>query len=77
MPRLTVKGYRGRPWKLCLNDNCPSMVDMREKRAEREAARKRGDDDDASGNGAKPRPRKPKPKPGTARVKPARSRAKR
>jgi DNA topoisomerase I len=39
MPRLTVKGFRGRPWKLCLNDDCPSMVEMRQKRAEREAAR--------------------------------------
>jgi DNA topoisomerase I len=39
-PRLTVKGFRGRPWKLCLNDDCPSMVEMREKRAEREAAKK-------------------------------------
>ena len=39
MPRLTVKGFRGRPWKLCLNDACPSMVEMREKRAEREKAR--------------------------------------
>jgi DNA topoisomerase-1 len=39
MPRLTVKGFRGRPWKLCLNDDCPSMVEMREKRAERQAAK--------------------------------------
>ncbi len=39
MPRLTVKGFRGRPWKLCLNDDCPTMVEMREKRAEREAAK--------------------------------------
>ena len=38
-PRLTVKRSRGRPWKLCLNDNCPTMVEMREQRAEREAAR--------------------------------------
>ncbi len=37
MPRLTVKGFRGRPWKLCLNDDCPTMVEMREKRAERQA----------------------------------------
>ena len=37
-PRLTVKGFRGRPWKLCLNDDCPTMVEMREKRAEREKA---------------------------------------
>jgi DNA topoisomerase I len=35
-PRLTVKGFRGRPWKLCLNDDCPTMVEMREKRAERQ-----------------------------------------
>jgi DNA topoisomerase I len=38
-PRLTVKGFRGRPWKLCLNDQCPSMIEMQQKRAEREAAR--------------------------------------
>ncbi|HEX2128838.1 MAG TPA: DNA topoisomerase I [Solirubrobacterales bacterium] len=38
-PRLTVKGFRGRPWKLCLNDDCPTMIEMREKRAERQAAR--------------------------------------
>ncbi len=35
-PRLTVKGFRGRPWKLCLNDDCPTMVEMRLKRAERQ-----------------------------------------
>jgi DNA topoisomerase I len=39
MPRLTVKGFRGRPWKLCLNDDCPSMVEMRRQREERAAAR--------------------------------------
>jgi DNA topoisomerase-1 len=39
MPRLTVKGLRGRPWKLCLNDDCPSMVEMRRKREERKRAR--------------------------------------
>jgi DNA topoisomerase-1 len=39
MPRLTVKGFRGRPWKLCLNDDCPSMVEMRQKREERQKAR--------------------------------------
>jgi DNA topoisomerase-1 len=38
-PRLIVKSFRGRPWKLCLNDDCPSMVEMREKRAERERAK--------------------------------------
>jgi DNA topoisomerase I len=58
-PRLTVKGFRGRPWKLCLNDDCPSMVEMREKRAEREAARDareaakaKSDADGAEGNGS-------------------------
>jgi DNA topoisomerase-1 len=84
-PRLTVRSFRGRPWKLCLNDDCPSMVEMREKRAEREAARARreaakedgaagGDEDGAapartSGNGAKRSPRRRKPSPGTARTK--------
>lgn len=38
-PRLKVKAFRGRPWKLCLNDDCPSMVEMREKRAERQRAK--------------------------------------
>ena len=28
-----------RPWNLCLNEDCPSMVEMREQRAQREAAR--------------------------------------
>ncbi len=61
-PRLTVKKRGpGRPWKLCLNDDCPTMVEMREKRAEREAAReaakqaKEGDGTDGGdGNGAAP-----------------------
>jgi len=81
MPRLTVKGFRGRPWKLCLNDECPSMVEMREKREERKraqeakkAATKAGGSDDGAppsgrGNGRRRR----KPSPGTARRKPARS----
>ncbi|MDQ3571228.1 MAG: DNA topoisomerase I [Actinomycetota bacterium] len=38
-PRLSVKAFRGRPWKLCLNDDCPTMIEMREKRAERLAAK--------------------------------------
>jgi DNA topoisomerase-1 len=50
-PRLTVKGFRGRPWKLCLNDDCPTMVEMREKKAEREAAK--AAKAKAEGNGAK------------------------
>jgi DNA topoisomerase-1 len=51
MPRLSVKGFRGRPWKLCLNDDCPTMVEMREKKAEREAAK--AAKEKAKGNGAK------------------------
>jgi len=81
MPRLTVKGFRGRPWKLCLNDDCPSMVEMREKREERKRAQEAkkaakaagGSDDGAppSGNGRRRR----KPSPQTARRKPARSKS--
>ena len=52
MPRLTVKGFRGRPWKLCLNNDCPSMVEMREKRAERERAREAREKAKAADNGA-------------------------
>ena len=37
-PRVKVMGGR-RPWNLCLNEECPSMVEMRAQRAEREAAR--------------------------------------
>jgi len=54
MPRLTVKGFRGRPWKLCLNDDCPSMVEMRQKRAERERAREAREKAKAADNGASP-----------------------
>ncbi len=88
MPRLTVKGFRGRPWKLCLNDDCPTMVEMREKREERrraqearEAAKNGASDEgssttaDSGGNGKSPkrRTRRAKPSPGTARTKRARS----
>jgi hypothetical protein len=52
MPRLTVKGFRGRPWKLCLNDDCPTMVEMREKRAEREAAKAAREAAKEGGDGA-------------------------
>ena len=38
-PRLKVKAFRGRPWNLCLNDDCPTMIEMREKRAERQKAK--------------------------------------
>ncbi|MGB3099273.1 MAG: DNA topoisomerase, partial [Solirubrobacterales bacterium] len=78
-PRLTVKGFRGRPWKLCLNDDCPSMVEMREKREERRKAKeeaekrkaaKGGGEDDKNG-GAAAKKAEPKPKKGGgARKKP-------
>jgi DNA topoisomerase-1 len=88
-PRLTVKGFRGRPWKLCLNDDCPSMVEMREKRAEREAARKAREEakgDTQNGEAAAKPParrrgsggnggRRRKPSPGTTRTKRAGSRS--
>jgi DNA topoisomerase-1 len=38
-PRLKVVPLRGRAWDLCLNDDCPSMQEMKRRRAEREAAR--------------------------------------
>ena len=37
-PRLKVLSGR-RPWNLCLNEECPSMAEMRAARAEREAAK--------------------------------------
>ncbi len=87
MPRLTVKGFRGRPWKLCLNDDCPSMVEMREKRAERQAAREareaaKAADADGKADDAAPKKksnggRRRKPSPQTARTKRARSSTKR
>jgi DNA topoisomerase-1 len=39
-PRLKVVPFRGRPWNLCLNDDCESMQEMRKRREEREAARR-------------------------------------
>ncbi|HEY7256578.1 MAG TPA: DNA topoisomerase, partial [Solirubrobacterales bacterium] len=38
-PRLKVVPFRGRPWNLCLNDECESMQEMKRRRAEREAAK--------------------------------------
>ncbi|MGH2990982.1 MAG: DNA topoisomerase I [Solirubrobacterales bacterium] len=57
-PRLKVVPFRGRPWNLCLNEECPSMEEMRKRRAEREAAKaakeaaSKMDEDGASGDGA-------------------------
>jgi DNA topoisomerase I len=68
-PRLKVMGGR-RPWNLCLNEECPSMEEMRRQRAEREAARAAreaaGETEEkpaepaaaSAKNGAKARPRK-------------------
>jgi DNA topoisomerase-1 len=85
-PRLTVKGFRGRPWKLCLNDDCPTMVEMREKRAERQAAKEAREAAKAAADGvpadsdgdAKVAPKRgrrgpKKPAPTTSRTKRARS----
>jgi DNA topoisomerase I len=58
-PRLKVVPFRGRPWNLCLNEECPSMEEMRRRRAEREAAKaakgaaEEADRDGASANGVK------------------------
>jgi DNA topoisomerase-1 len=38
-PRLQVIPWRGRPWKLCLNDECPSMAEMKRRREERDQAK--------------------------------------
>jgi DNA topoisomerase-1 len=65
-PRVKVLGGR-RPWNLCLNDDCPSMEEMRRQRAEREAARAARE---AAGE-AEPEPEKPKT--ATRRRAPART----
>ncbi len=56
-PRLKVKAFRGRPWNLCLNDDCPTMIEMREKRAERqkakeEAAKRKAEEEAKKGTAA-------------------------
>jgi DNA topoisomerase I len=58
-PRLKVVPFRGRPWNLCLNDECESMQEMKRRRAEREAAKaakaamEKQPPPDGDGNGAK------------------------
>jgi DNA topoisomerase-1 len=67
-PRLKVVPFRGRPWNLCLNDSCPSMEEMKRRRAEREAARAAKEAmagrplPEGSGDGAAPATRKRKRK---------------
>jgi len=78
-PRLKVVPFRGRPWNLCLNDDCPSMQEFKQRRAEREAAKaaKAAMDsaaESSEGNGAKPKKPK-KPKPTTTATRKRRSRA--
>src|SRR5918997_259583 len=55
-PRVSVaqKFKPGRPWKLCFNDDCPSMVEMKEKRAAREAAKAAKEAAKAEENGEAP-----------------------
>jgi DNA topoisomerase-1 len=68
-PRVKVLGGR-RPWNLCLNDECPSMEEMRRQRAEREAAKaaREAAAEESAANG-EAKPEKPKPR----RKAPARS----
>jgi DNA topoisomerase-1 len=56
-PRVNVKtrGRSGRPWKLCFNDDCPTMVEMREKKAERLAAQEAKKKADAGKKKAAPK----------------------
>jgi DNA topoisomerase-1 len=88
-PRLKVKAFRGRPWTLCLNDDCPTMVEMREKRAERlkakeEAAARKAAEEAKAGTAAdstaaspngKGKGRAKKPPKTTTRTKRARTAA--
>ena len=53
-PRVKVMGGR-RPWNLCLNEECPSMEEMRAARAEREAARRKEAAEAEAGAGGEPR----------------------
>ena len=65
-PRVKVLGGR-RPWNLCLNEECPSMEEMRRQRAEREAARAAKEAAEeakqaAGETGRRPRPRSRRPR---------------
>jgi DNA topoisomerase-1 len=52
-PRLKVVPFRGRPWNLCLNDECPTMEEMKRRRAEREAAKAEKAEADKNGAAVK------------------------
>jgi len=76
-PRVSVKtrGRAGRPWKLCFNDDCPTMIEMREKKAERLAAQEaKKKADEAAGKTKKAT--KAKAKPGAKKKAPAKKRSK-
>jgi len=81
-PRVLVKtrGRAGRPWKLCFNDDCPTMVEMREKKAERLAAQeaKKKADEAAGKTKAKKKPaaKKTAAKKAPAKKAPAKKRSK-
>ena len=64
-PRLKVVPFRGRPWNLCLNDDCESMQEMKKRRAEREAAKaaKEGDGREAACRTAARTVRRSRPRP--------------
>ena len=53
-PRVSVaqKFKPGRPWKLCFNEDCPSMEEMKRKKAEREAAKARKEAEKAAAEAA-------------------------
>ncbi|MBK5232277.1 MAG: DNA topoisomerase I [Thermoleophilia bacterium] len=76
-PRVSVKarGRAGRPWKLCFNDDCPTMIEMREKKAERLAAQEaKKKMDEAAGKGKKKTTAKGK-KSGAKKKAPAKKRS--
>jgi DNA topoisomerase-1 len=78
-PRLKVWTGR-RPWNLCLNEECPSMVEMRAQRAEREAARAAKEEaaaTAAAADGAAPAEGDGAAAPDDAEKKPAKKPAKR
>lgn len=85
-PRLKVQPFRGRPWNLCLNDDCESMQEMKKRRAEREAARAakeemekqpkpKGDEDAAPAKGKKSKAKASKADTATRGVKRKRAKA--
>jgi len=76
-PRVNVKtrGRAGRPWKLCFNDDCPTMIEMREKKAERLAAQEAKKKADAAAGKTKTRAKgKTAAKKGAKKKAPAKKR---